>query len=470
LESKKVEKKNTMAIILILLILNQLSITFNHVFAFSVSNALTIIVPRDYPTIQGAVNAARPGSTIYVKAGTYYEKIFINKTILLFGESRSTTIIKSGGDMDTIRITANNGSISGFTIENEKNYTHSYGIKMSNTCNNVVSNNIITRNFVGVKIEDGSCNNIIKDNIITRNRYGVFICLKSNNNIVCNNVVSESDWNGIELNFCERNIVYGNTIVNNTAYGLEIPIYAPSCHNIIFHNNFLSNKFRNAYGPNPNFWASNCEGNYWDDYNGTDINEDGIGDAPYYMLSQSELEIPMDSYPLMGKFTEYQILCERNLHNIEIISNSTVSSLHFENIRNKRKIAFYVDGVSIGFCRIKIPNNVLDNFYDVAIDCLKLLSVKELVKNANYIILYFTYPTGPHLISIYNNSLETYEPFSALILLLTLMMLTTLSLEFLLLFFCCSYLWKVIVRWKRQSFFKRKQLNAYVFESYKWYC
>jgi pectin methylesterase-like acyl-CoA thioesterase len=43
----------------------------------------TIIVPDDYPTIQAAINAANDGDTIFVKIGTYYEHVVVNKSLSL---------------------------------------------------------------------------------------------------------------------------------------------------------------------------------------------------------------------------------------------------------------------------------------------------------------------------------------------------------------------------------------------------
>jgi pectin methylesterase-like acyl-CoA thioesterase len=40
-----------------------------------------IIVPDQYPTIQAAVNSANDGDTIFVKAGTYYEHLVVNRTV-----------------------------------------------------------------------------------------------------------------------------------------------------------------------------------------------------------------------------------------------------------------------------------------------------------------------------------------------------------------------------------------------------
>lgn len=57
-------------------------------------------VPEDYSTIQAAINAASPGDTIMLSAGTYTEgpQFVINKNLAIRGADASTTIIKAAGD------------------------------------------------------------------------------------------------------------------------------------------------------------------------------------------------------------------------------------------------------------------------------------------------------------------------------------------------------------------------------------
>lgn len=47
--------------------------------------AAQLVVPRDFPTIQSAVDAAAPGTTIVIKPGTYREELVIDKNLSLQG-------------------------------------------------------------------------------------------------------------------------------------------------------------------------------------------------------------------------------------------------------------------------------------------------------------------------------------------------------------------------------------------------
>ncbi|GAG60183.1 unnamed protein product, partial [marine sediment metagenome] len=73
-----------------------------------------------YFTIQDAIDAADPGDTIRVAAGTYEEAVVIDKKLTLQGEDRGTTEIKFGyvyyPSEPTLTISANDVTVSGFTI------------------------------------------------------------------------------------------------------------------------------------------------------------------------------------------------------------------------------------------------------------------------------------------------------------------------------------------------------------------
>ncbi len=73
-----------------------MAVTIFGVAPVSVS-AATINVPGDYATIQEAIDAASPGDTINVAAGTYYENITLKDGVEMLGAGAGVTIIDGGG-------------------------------------------------------------------------------------------------------------------------------------------------------------------------------------------------------------------------------------------------------------------------------------------------------------------------------------------------------------------------------------
>ena len=178
------------------------------------------------------------------------------------------------------------------------------GIQIYESNNNQILNNDLTENGDdGILIaRSQSYNNIIDGNIINSSgEEGIAFTENSHDNIVVNNTISMSELTGILFTYGHNNIVTNNLIISNgfsnNKAGIEHRI--TSNDNTIFHNSFINN-YINAKDTGTAVWynATLQEGNYYDDYTGTDSDGDGIGDTPYDIDGGSN----QDLYPLMYLF------------------------------------------------------------------------------------------------------------------------------------------------------------------------
>lgn len=100
----------------------------------------------------------------------------------------------------------------------------------------------------------------------------------------------ERNTSGIFIEGASRIEMYNNRFVNN---GWALKIQA-SCMDIkLKHNNFIGNTF--DVGTNGSLVLNNFDYNYWDKYDGYDLNRDRIGDIPYRPVSMYSIII--EKYP-----------------------------------------------------------------------------------------------------------------------------------------------------------------------------
>jgi parallel beta-helix repeat protein len=137
-----------------------------------VAHPQIIIVPDDYPTIQEAINHANDGDTVYVKNGTYLENVVVNKTVVLTGEDRNSTIIDGDGKGQVIDVMANNVVIKEFTLTNSEEGDN--GILVFGWSNVTIQNNNIVNNSLGVWIKE-SLNSTLSNNYMTSNQFNFLV-------------------------------------------------------------------------------------------------------------------------------------------------------------------------------------------------------------------------------------------------------------------------------------------------------
>jgi parallel beta-helix repeat protein len=269
----------------------------------------------------------------------------VNKTISLIGEDEETTIIDAGGEYNCVAITSDNVTFSGFTVL--RDYWSGIDLASSNCYlsgntvygspeegiflngssgaevfgNTLEDNTIMNSGDCGILVW-GAVNNYIKSNTVKNCYFGIFLYLEASLNSIEQNIVSDIPDAGIILDLCgPYNVVVHNDVTNNGLSGgifdagivlnfcsdnqivsnyisnSQIGIYnSGTNNNLIYHNSFINNNIQtDRISLSSDIWDNGCEGNYWSNYNGTDLDKDGVGDT---LLPWEK----MDNCPLMNVY------------------------------------------------------------------------------------------------------------------------------------------------------------------------
>jgi len=195
----------------------------------------------NYQTIQGAIDAPETlgGHAILVDAGTYYEHVVVNKSLTLLGENRETTIIDGSGIGIVVDVTASSVTISNFTIQHGgSGGLWDSGIRLHNSINNTMTNNIILNNYWGI-LADFSSYNTISYNDISDNPYGILLYESGNNDLIDNNVYS-SDFGALVVSNSSYNTISGNKVYSSKEDGIWLSY---SYYNILTGNNVSNNDY-----------------------------------------------------------------------------------------------------------------------------------------------------------------------------------------------------------------------------------
>jgi hypothetical protein len=175
---------------------------------------------------------------------------------------------------------------AGFSLKGTERYNDNSGITIQANGVTIINFNISHYDWAGINIT-GSYNTIIGNNASAVLNFGIFI--EGNYNNVSRNTLSSPNY-ALWLTSLSSN----NNLTQNTLYDTV------SClgkGNLFYLNNFLKSSFAISIPTDKsqvNFFDNGTVGNYWINYNGTDVNDDGIGNIAYVIDSNQ-----LDRYPLM---------------------------------------------------------------------------------------------------------------------------------------------------------------------------
>ncbi|HEX3025588.1 MAG TPA: nitrous oxide reductase family maturation protein NosD [Chitinophagaceae bacterium] len=354
---------------------------------------------QTFKTITNAVAAAVAGDTVLVDAGLYHEhNLVLDKKIVLKG--KNFPVLDGENKYEIISIKADAVVVDGFKIIHSaiSSIVDYAGIKIYNSKNVIIENNILDDTFFGIYAQYGK-NCIIKNNSLTAHQTeeqqsgnGIH-CWKSDSMQIIGNKIS-GHRDGIYFEFVTNSIIWRNTSVKNIRYGLHFMFSSNDTyitnsfknngsgvsvmfsHDVkMFNNNFKENWGDAAYGLllkeisdsyiEGNYFEKNTSGiymegasrinmqkntfknngwgmkiqascmdivvkknnfigntfdvgtngslvlntfvnNYWDKYDGYDLNKDNVGDVPYRPVSMYSMIVEKNP-PAMMLFRSFMV-------------------------------------------------------------------------------------------------------------------------------------------------------------------
>ncbi len=309
------------------------------------AETLTVGSYEPYTIIQEALDNATDGDTIYVRTGTYRERLIINKPITLVGEEGNTTILDAHRSGNVLNLTSGHITIKNLTITNAT----MHGI-YAEQCSNLTidSCRIINNTGCGVLLNASAYATIKHSDIQGNGGYGVLFIASATGNATQYNLVSnctlstngfcglrstdvvqlgnvsstrnttiiscvfsENGRDGVQdhttaaVSLSPHNGLVANTTIANcvfySTYGYDIHVKGLAVDNNSFYHNTFVSPTDNVYDEGQNIWfnMNRSEGNYWvcfdqESEGAFDNDSDGIIDDPYAIPGGEN----QDLYPL----------------------------------------------------------------------------------------------------------------------------------------------------------------------------
>lgn len=237
------------------------NIILNSHFAIHISNSNTFIIRQN--KIKGT-----PGDEQNTGNGIHLWK----------SEKANITGNKIEGHRDGIYFEFVKNS---FITKNISEHNIRYGLHFMFSNNDVYRNNYFSDNGAGVAVMFShnitmTHNNFVKN--IGASSYGLLLKEISDGEIYKNNFLGNTI--GMFIEGSNRLMIKENKFTSN---GYAMRMQASCNDNVVERNNFIANTFDVA--TNGSLMLNTLSHNYWDKYEGYDLNKDGKGDIPYLPVS-----------------------------------------------------------------------------------------------------------------------------------------------------------------------------------------
>jgi len=223
------------------------------IFSVTFISAVTINVPADYITIQEAIDAADPGDTITVDAGTYNEQVLINKPLLLIGLNKP--IVTGGTNNYIIQIDGTNDVIiDNFEVNGQGSGTgdngFDYGILIKDSNDIEIKNSIIKNIWKvssnGINIEDSTNVDVHHSTISSFHKRGIRYVHSDgkiyNNEIIGDTVDGTSRVQNLVNLWTGSNVEVYENILHNALSTEALPTWdSPAIFVSSYYGSYLDN-------------------------------------------------------------------------------------------------------------------------------------------------------------------------------------------------------------------------------------
>ncbi len=211
----------------------------------------------DYSAIQEAIDAAETvnGNMIKADAGSYYEHIVVDKSVVLIGENNGLTTIDGNETGSVVQIIADDVQIANFTIKNAGKHWSGFGYPDSCVAGNgvtnvTIENNLFSEAAVSVWFSYSSFVTIDQNVVFNATSMGIVGYASLNLN-VSNNLVQNCDLIGIHIDEGSINGTVTDNTVRNCVEGIELE---RSAGNLVDSNQLIGNNatviLNSNIGPN----------------------------------------------------------------------------------------------------------------------------------------------------------------------------------------------------------------------------
>ena len=241
--------------------------------------------------------------------GEIVDNLIIGCSFGIYADNCVNLIIKRNNVVRCTKAYASNSLTNSIISENNATEIE-LGIDLSTSQNcSVTRNQVSNCNRAAIMVRSNSQNCTISSNTVQRGAIGIIggwpvegpihLEISDWNYILGNKIIDSGSKNfrngGLSLWRSSNNLVSRNVVSNQIGFGITIT--ESSNYNKIEYNDFIDNSQGQVDELDSN--SNNYQYNHWNDWNGSDIDQNFIGDTPYVFSGN------IDSFPLTIPANDY---------------------------------------------------------------------------------------------------------------------------------------------------------------------